>query len=241
MTIMAKTTASCIVRVSACDLRAVDRSWAFAGSNAEAIDFHWDKRRTENPNFFDGRIYMLAEHTLDNATLRGQFFETGFKQFLYWRDHGSPEAGVRDAFGSALLRGADGGVLLGYQRPGNVNTGYAYVPGGFIDARDVDGSGRIDIAASTAREILEETGLVAAELEQQPGFILTLLERQMSIAVEYRSHLPAAALRERVMAHLDADTASELSHVVVVSNMADLASLEVAPYTRVLLAHIFNE
>ena len=48
---------------------------------------------------------MLAKYNLDAKTLRGQFLQTGFKQFLYWRDHGSPEADVRDAFGSALVIG----------------------------------------------------------------------------------------------------------------------------------------
>lgn len=237
---MAKTTASRVVRVAACDLRAVDRPWLFAEDNAEAIDFHWDLRLAENPKFFDGRIRLLAEHAVENDTLRGVLLETGFKEFLYWREHGEPDAGVIDAFGSALIRSSDGGIVLGRQRPGNINTGLAYLPGGFIDPNDVAPDGRIDIAASTAREVLEETSLDPESLTSEPGFLLTFHRNQLSIAVQYSSHLAAADLHEKIIAHLKSDPNSELAGVVIVRAKAEIEGLALAPYARVLLEQILS-
>lgn len=225
-----------VVRVETCNLTAVDRPWPYAQDNAGAIDAHWRRRTAENPKFFNGRIRMLSSHAINGGTLYGQFLETEFKNFLYWREQGEPETGVRDAFGSALIRSRDGGVLLGRQRAGNVNTGVAYLPGGFIDPRDVGVGGRIDIAASTAREVMEETGLSAQCLIRQPGIVLAFYKCQLSIVVEYSCDLQAAELFDQVMAHLSADEASELADVVIVHRKSDLEGMALAPYAGLLLA-----
>jgi ADP-ribose pyrophosphatase YjhB (NUDIX family) len=225
-----------VVRVERCDLVAVDQRWAYALEHADAIDFHWDMRSAENPNFFNGRVRMLANYALDGATLSGAFLEIDFKEFLYWREMGEPEAGITDAFGSALIWSNDGGVLLCRQRPGHINTGYAYLPGGFVDANDVDSDGCIDIAASSAREVAEETGLCAPLLARQPGFILTFCKRQLSIGVVYHCDLSSDQLRDRVMAHLSADPGSELAEIVMVHTKSDLDGMALTPFARVLLA-----
>lgn len=229
-----------VMRVAHCELSAVDRTWPFVDLNARAIDAHWRLRSAGNPKFFDGRIHMLASYELTGDTLRGHCLETGFKEFLYWREHGEPETGVLDVFGSALIRSDEGCILLGRQRPGNINTGLAYLPGGFIDPRDVSGDGRIDIAASTAREAAEETGLDAEHLTRQPGYWLTFHGLQLSIAVEYQCRLPAMALKDRVMSHLEADPASELADVMLVQQPGDLDNLPMAPYARALLATLLT-
>ncbi len=113
---------------------------------------------------------MLASHSLGADRFEGQLMPVEFKSFLYWKEHGYPDTSVRDTFGSALIRSAEGHILLGRQRAGNINAGLAYLPGGFIDGRDVAADGSIDIAASVAREVAEETGLGAGDIERMPGF-----------------------------------------------------------------------
>ncbi len=229
-----------VVRVETCNLTAVDRPWPYAQDDAVAIDAHWHARTAKNPKFFNGRIRMLSSYSIDGGTLHGQFLETDFKNFLYWRDQGEPETGVLDAFGSALIRSSDGGVLLGRQRAGNINTGVAYLPGGFIDPRDVNVSGRIDIAASTAREVMEETGLSAQCLTRRPGFVLAFYKCQLSIVVEYTCDLEADELCDQVMAYLSADDASELAEVVMVHHKSQLEGMALAPYARLLLASLLT-
>lgn len=225
-----------VVRAGRCELRAVDRIWPYAIENAAAIEAHWQRRLAVNPKFFNGRIRMLAAYEISGDTLKGEFLETGFREFLYWRDHGEPEAGVRDSFGSAIIYSSDGALLLARQRPGNVNTGVAYLPGGFIDPRDVGADGSIDIRASTGREISEETGIGPDVFKPRRGYLLTVLNGQLSIGVAYDCALTADALQDRVMAHLAADPLSELQDVVMVRRAQDIVDMDLAPYARLLLS-----
>jgi len=230
-----------VLRVRRCALR-LDRNatWAFAQSSASEIERHWQAKAAANPNFFNGQIMLMSEFDIDADTFSARFLQTDFKSFLYWRDSGAPGVGVRDGFGSALIRSRDGGVLLGRQRPGHVNSGLAYLPGGFIDCRDVLGDDRIDIDVSILRELGEETGLCADDLERTPGYVITQLGAQCSIAVELVSSLSCEDLRECMMAHIGADAESELADVVIVREPPDEGDERIAPYARVLLQNIMQ-
>jgi hypothetical protein len=59
-------------------------------------------------------------------------------------------------------------VLLGRQSEGNLNSELAYPPRGLIDASDTV-AGTMDIDASIAPELEEETRLTPAKLERRPG------------------------------------------------------------------------
>ena len=181
----------------------------------------------------------MAAARLRDGALEGQLIATDFKSLLYWKEHDYPEAGVRDAFGSALIVSADGHVLLGLQRPGQLNSGFAYLPGGLIDHRDVATDGSIDIGQSVARELAEETGLIAADVARRPGFLLTLHGALASIAVVYRVPQSSEQLVAAVRRHIAADAEPELEDVAVICGPVDLASTRLAPYARVLLTALY--
>lgn len=177
----------------------------------------------------------MGTYALEPARLAGTLHAVQFKNYLYWRDQGFPEAGIVDAFGSALIRSSDGRFLLGRQNSGHMNEGKSYLPSGLIDRRDVGADGRVDIEASIRREISEETGLAHGELERTPGYIVTRTGAQMSIAVEFRSRLTGSELAERIGAHIAADDHSELSSVSFVGTMAEAGALDLPPFTSLLL------
>jgi len=229
-----------VVRTNRCDLRVTDGRWAFADTYHAEIDAHWERRKSDNPAFFNGALYVMTRHILTDGDLSAELVRADFKGVLYWRDTGFRDASVADAFGSALIRSAEGHVLLGRQRPGNVNGGLAYLPGGFIDARDERADGLIDIEASIARELAEETGLTPSMLYRVPGFILTFAGPMLSIAVEYRSAEPAEALRAKIHDHIAAEADPELSDVVVVTSACDLEGLAMPAYATVLLGDLFQ-
>jgi 8-oxo-dGTP pyrophosphatase MutT (NUDIX family) len=168
------------------------------------------------------------------------FLRTDFKSALYWREQGYPAAGVRDGFGSAILRGSDGHVLLGRQSAGHLNAGLAYLPSGFIDPADVDQDGVIDIAGSIARELAEETGLDLAELGVLPGFWIVRCGPLVTMAREYRSPLPAAEVRKVIMDHLAADPDPELADIVIIASPTDLEAAGAPPYTRLAVGHVMG-
>lgn len=227
-------------RADACVLEVVDDPWPFAVEKRQAIDEHWQRRSRECPGFFNGVVHVLSRHALEGGQFFGVLRPVAFKSFLYWRESGYPEVGVRDAFGSALLRSCEGHVLLGRQGDGHLNSGLAYLPGGFIDPRDVGADGKIDIEANVRREVEEETGLRPEDLERAPGFVITRAGPHVSIAVELRSALPAEALRAKIVAHLARDPEAELSGIEIVRRGDEVAPGEMPVFTAVLLRHLFG-
>ena len=228
-----------VQRVGRVTLRASDSQWAYAQRHSGEIESHWQEAKAVTPTFFNGIIYLLEHIEMGEGHFSGRLIKTDFKSYLFWRDRGfSPDAGVVDGFGSALIRSAEGHIILGRQRPGNVNSGLAYLPGGFIDGRDVDEHGFVDVAQSVAREVKEETGLGVAELDPQPGFLVTRTGAHVSFAVEYRSHLTSDDLAARISVHIASDPDPELSAVVVIRNAEDCAGVAMPPYAEVLLAHL---
>lgn len=227
-----------VIRVEACELTVRDEVWAFARAHAAAIDAHWQQRTRENPSYFNGRIYILAQSRIEDGVFFGRLIAAEFKAFLYWKEMGQPDKAVRDVFGSALIRTGDGAILLGRQRAGNMNAGLVYLPGGFIDPRDCDSEARVDIRASVLREVEEETGLRAHTLAACDGFLITTVGQQVSIAVELIGDGDAvrmsAAIRE-AMAHV---AEPELEEIVMVRTLADLDVLPMPEYAEVLLRHV---
>ena len=229
-----------VQRVGRVALHAGDTQWAYAQRHSGEIEKHWRQAKAATPTFFNGIIYLIEHIEMGQDQFFGRLIKTDFKSYLFWRDNGfKADAGVADGFGSALIRSAEGHIILGRQRPGNVNSGLAYLPGGFIDGRDIDEHGAADVAQSVARELSEETGLGAAELDPQPGFIVTRTGAHVSFAVDYRSHLTSDELAARISAHIAADPDPELSSVVVIKCCEDCAGVAMPPYAKILLAHLF--
>jgi len=232
---MARDAKDSSVRIAQCALSVAVEPWPFAEHRGAEIATHWQRARAERPKLFDGTVHMLREWALEGERFRGSFLRTDFKSFLFWRDSGYADAGVRDCFGSAVIRSAEGHVLLGRQTSGHVNAGLAYPPGGFIDVRDVRDDGAIDIEASIARELAEETGLEPDGLERAPGYLLTRAGPLVSIGIEWRSRLPAEALRERILGHVRSQAVPELADIVIVRRADQIDEDRVPRYARALL------
>lgn len=223
------------VRVARCSFHASNWRWPFAQEHVDAVARDWQQRQAEIPQLFDGTIYLLREHAIDGEALTGTFFRTDFKSFLYWRDHRTAETEtVHESFGASLIRSVEGHVLLGRQGRGQLNSGRAYPPSGLIDGDDVR-EGTIDIDASIARELAEETGLGPHTMQRVPGYILALAGLQVAIATEWQSALPAAQLRERILAFIGNQAEPELDDIVIVRTHADIDARTMPPHARALL------
>lgn len=220
-------------RVDECVLGIADWTWPLAQRHDAEIERAWQRQQARVSGLFNGAVYLFRDYTLDAGRLAGTMFRTDFKSLLYWR--ALPFAAsdsVREASGASLIRSAEGYLLFGRQAPGQLNSGRIYPPSGVIDADDVVGD-RIDIDASVARELREETGLTAAGFERVPGYVVALAGVHVAIGVEWRSPLPAAELRERILAFLHAVAAPELDDIVIVRSEAQLADANMPPHARV--------
>jgi len=221
-------------RISHCELTIGEDRWPFAEREAEKIAAHWQQVQAERPNLFDGNVFLLRTLSLQEGTLKGSFLRADFKSFVYWRAQGYADASVRDGFGSSAIRSAEGHVLLGRQCGGFLNAGLAYPPGGMIDVRDT-ADGVIDIEASIVRELGEETGLEPSSLARVPGYVLTLCGPLVSIAIEWQSPLPSAALRDSILAYTRRQPVPELADVVIVRTPDEIDDPTVPLYAKAML------
>ncbi|HEV2955869.1 MAG TPA: NUDIX hydrolase [Xanthobacteraceae bacterium] len=210
-----------VVRLARAVLRFAPRVWPFAHQRRAEIDTHFAKLSRDKPHAFNGRVLMLHEFAIRHGVLHGAYFETDFASFIAWRDWGWPDESVRNCFGQAALRAADGAFLLGVMAEHTMNAGRIYFPSGTPDPKDVVGEA-VDLAGSVLRELTEETGLTAADVALEPGWHAVLAGPRLAMLKTVRSPLPAQELRARILAHMAAEAHAELADVRIVRGPADL-------------------
>ncbi len=225
--------------VDTCTLTVTGGDWEFARTHGAEIDAFWQRRTAENATLFNGRIFMLSSYQIEADRFFGRLVPVEFKAFLFWKENGCPDRSVFDVFGSALIRADDGAILLGRQKAG-INAGLIYLPGGFIDPRDVDHDGRVDIRESVLREVAEETGLGGRQLAVRDGFLVTTIGTQVSIAVEVVGDGDAETLQRRIREALAAEAEPELDEIVAVREWAHVEAMPVPAYAQVLLAFLLH-
>jgi hypothetical protein len=214
--------------------------WTYPEASPMAIERHWKTRQKALPALFNGTIYILKSHRIAGDTLDGVVAPADFKTYLYWRDRGRPQVGVRDAFGSAILLSAEGHVLLGRSGVETLHPGATYFIGGFIDTRDIAPDGTVDLDASVEREMEEETGLNFELLERQPGYWVTVAGPHVSIGIVLRSHLDSGELRSRMLAHVERAREREIGDIIVIRDTNDLVGLGVRPYAQASIRALFT-
>jgi hypothetical protein len=213
-------------------IRRVAGSWPFANANKVEIERHWAKRTTENPNYFNGRVYIMPEAALNGGLLTGTVLEIGFADTIYWRDTGFADASAVDCFGSAILRGSDGSLIYARQSPGHANSGFVYPPSGFLDPKDVDEDGAVDLDRSIYRELFEETGYRPQAGERQPGYIVTRDGPFLTLSIVFQLSCSGEEFREKLSSHLAQSAERELEAMVVLKDVAALAQHNISPYAK---------
>lgn len=224
-----------------CRVRQVDGHWPFAVARKEEIAQHWQARSRSNPKFFNGRVFVMIEASLQDGNLEGKIVETDFASSLYWRENGFADKTVADCFAAAIILTADHALIFGRQTAGNVNTGFAYPPSGFLDGSDVGADGTADLEGSAIREVQEETGFSAAELHREPGLLLLREGPYLCVGVAFRSPLSSDAFIERVTAHLHAEEDPELEAMIALKRKSDIALHPMRSYAKMIAEHFLTD
>jgi 8-oxo-dGTP pyrophosphatase MutT (NUDIX family) len=204
-----------IVEVDRLDCRLVAYRWAYAEALAGEMDRHWAERLARNPALYDGPVLLACcAEVVEEAgrrTLRLDAFETRFSRFMAWRDFGWLDTSVFNCFAMPAVRSSDGRYLLGEMGSAHSVAGYRYFPGGTPDPSDVVAGGAVDLEGSLARELLEETGLAAAEGVAAPRWTVIFDRQRIACVRRIDWPTPAAEIKERVRAHIARETEPELS------------------------------
>jgi len=231
---------------TALSIRAVERldfaldqwPWPFAAARAADVASHFQVLQRRMPKVWNGRILLMRSHAFTGAALRGRWFETGYADFLAWRDWGFPDASVTNCFAMGALRGADGGFLMGVMGAHTVNAGRIFFVAGTPDPSDVV-DGRVDLDASVRREVTEETGLTERDYAAESGWHAVITDHSIALIKLLAAPVTAEALRARIHAHIANEDEPELADVRIVRGPADIDPM-MPDFVTAFLAHAWR-
>lgn len=216
--------------------------WDFARDEAARIDAHWRKCRAEKPKLFDGRVLMLRDgeilNTVEGGLFRGDFFETNFRNFLAWRDFGFPDREAYNCFSMAALRSSDGAWLLGESGAHTMNSGRIYFAAGTPDPNDIFGD-EVDLAASVAREMQEETGFTPDEAPASPGWRIVVDGQKIACMQERFLDLSAQEACARAAKFIAADPEAELARLHAVRGVEEIDAQRMPVFIQTFLRDAF--
>jgi 8-oxo-dGTP pyrophosphatase MutT (NUDIX family) len=227
-----------VVCVERLELTFVPRAWPFAEENRAAIAAHFAELQASTPQLWNGRILLLHEHGFDAGVFCGACLETDFASFVAWRDWDFPDASVRNCFGMAALKSADGAFLLGVMGPKTANAGKCYFPAGSLDPSDLVGT-KVDVAGSVRRELAEETGLDAGETVESPFWYAVFAGPRIALMKVLQARESAESLRARALHHIATEAEPELADVRIVRALSDLDAT-IPSHTTAFFNHIWR-
>ncbi|MCZ8259673.1 MAG: NUDIX hydrolase [Beijerinckiaceae bacterium] len=223
------------------DMRLEARDWAFAAERRVEIETHWTAFLKAKPASFNGQVFLQHSWTIEAATYRGRYLQTDYASFLAWRDFGYPAPAMRNGFAMAALRARDGAFLLGRMGEGTANPGRIYFAAGTPDPDDLLPDGRIDLAGSVLREMAEETGLQASEVEVGRGWTAVIDGARAAFMRPVSIDLPAEAARALMLARMPHLPHPELSDIVIVRSVADIDAEAMPHFQQAFLRHAFGQ
>jgi 8-oxo-dGTP pyrophosphatase MutT (NUDIX family) len=215
--------------VTSLDLRLEPQPWPFAIERRGEIDAHFAQQQAANPTLWNGRVLLMRRWAADGGAVRGAYMETDFASMLAWRDFGFPDRTTFNCFGMAALRSSDGAYLLGEMAAHTANAGRIYFAAGTPEPEDVSGD-RVDLAANVLRELAEETGLTASDVEIGERWTCVRVGQRIAMMQEMRARENAADLRQRILGYLACETHAELSDIHIVRGPHDVDPQRMPPW-----------
>jgi 8-oxo-dGTP pyrophosphatase MutT (NUDIX family) len=217
-----------------------EHEWDFERNRRAQIDAHWTKVVRARPSLYDGRVFLARRiektRRADGERVLGVgFFETRYSRFLAWREFGFPDPGVRNCFAMAALRSADGAFLLAEMGPHTANAGSIYFPCGTPDPLDAKPDGSVDLEASIARELFEETGVAADETRLGEDWTVVSAGPRIACIKILSSAEPAASIEDRVERFLAAEKNPELARAHMIFHRAQLLNPRIPDFVRAFL------
>lgn len=230
--------APAVDRIASSTLVFRDGPPAFVTAEETMIIDHWSRSIAAKPSLFDGTVLIAEDLAFAGARLSAVLRPIPFSAFLAWRDWGYPVKGLTHLSAAVAIVAADGAVILGTMGAHTANAGRTYLVGGTPDLSDVAADGSVDLVATAARELSEETGL--SETGTLTEVLLVRDPPRAVVVAVHRFALAAADLAGEIRRFLAAEPEPELSDVVIVRSAADLDGRQVPATTQAVVRHLLG-
>jgi hypothetical protein len=100
----------------------------------------------------------------------------------------------------------------------------------------VRNDGSIDLDGSVLRELAEETGIAATEVELANGWTAVFVEPRIAVMKIVRTRGNAEDVRNRILEHLAQQSQPELAGIHITRGLADLHA-QMPPWVIAFLRH----
>lgn len=223
-----------IIPITEIDIRLVPGPWPLTADMRAAVSGYWRAATAANPHLWDGRILGLCAPgggpvVIRDGVLEAEAREDDYSAFMLWRDRGFPDIGTTHAFVWALIVSADGAIIYGRMGAETANSGRVYPPGGSLEPRDIRADGTVDVLGAINLELIEETGLDAADASA--GIIVAVLDgARLSVGRVLRFPEDADDLMRRIRANLALQEHRELADVIAIRTRSDAERAGAVPY-----------
>jgi hypothetical protein len=229
-----------IIRVKTIACGFEPMTWAWADRERVRIDANWRARVLRNAHLFDGRVLLLARGEVAGDVFEGQYFETSYANFLAWRDFDFPDTTVRNCFAMAALQSSDGAFILGEMGHTTANPGRIYFPAGTPEPADLTG-GKVDLAGNVLRELEEETGLRANEVDVEDGWTLVIGGSGVACMRRIQTGERADRSVAKMLKNIARQNQPELAGFRIVRQPADMEGLNMPALTKAFLRDAFAQ
>jgi 8-oxo-dGTP pyrophosphatase MutT (NUDIX family) len=200
----------------------------FATDNAAAIAETWAEESAANPALFNGDIFAAVDlQDRGQGVFAVTCRQARYDMLLHWRRLGRPVSGFRILFGTAVLRAADGALVLGEMADTTAQAGKVSFPAGAFDQSDRMGN-RVDVDGNIRREFAEETGLDARSVAFHAGYRLWTSDAEVAAAQIVDLPWPAEEARARMLAATGRQTNPEFCDFHIARQVADVRALNTA-------------
>jgi hypothetical protein len=228
------------VAIDRLELAIAPHRWPFAEAWRDEIDAHFATRCRAVPNLWNGRVLLMNDVAVAGGAVRGTFFETGFADFLAWRDWGFPDRSVVNCFAMAALRASDG--RLPARRHEHVHR----QPRSHLLSRRYARSERHPrrhrrpprqrAARTRGGDRSRSAGPV---ILAAPDWTAVVAGPRIALMKEVRARRPAAELRASILGHLASEARPELADMWIVRSPADFDPA-MPEFVTAYLSHVWS-
>lgn len=228
-----------ILELDSIDAHVEPFDWDFPRGHAPDIEAIWARETLAKPEIFNGRVLIQHRGLAEGRIFRCAYGETDYRTFLAWNRLGHPgRAGMRNGFAMAALRASDGAFLLGEMGAHTANAGKIYFAAGTPDLDDVV-EGRVDLAGSVLREMSEETGLLASDVQVGEGWTAIVSAVRIAFMRPVSIAMPAVEARTLMLERMKHLPEQELADIHIVRSPADIDEMRMPLFQQIYLRHAF--